>query len=67
MRDADRSVQQHSHRFTFCLGVPVSCRDRRFFMERRDELHVVLPVVDDRFLQPLEARSGVGHHELDAD
>ena len=41
--------------------------DGRLLVERGDELDVVLAVVDDRFLQPFEARAGIRHHELDAD
>ena len=66
--EADVAVHEREHRLAFDLGVAVRHRDRRLLMAARQQLRrLVLAVVDDRFVQPFEARSRVGGDVLEAD
>jgi hypothetical protein len=60
-------MREHSQRFAFDLGIAVGHPDRRFFVTTSDELRrFVAAVVDYRFLQAAETRSGIGANVLDA-
>jgi hypothetical protein len=66
MLQSDRAMREHSQRFALDLGITVGHPDRRFFVTTSDELRrFVAAVVDYRFLQAAETRSGIGANVLD--
>ncbi len=68
--DADRPVQQRAHRLAGRLPVAMRHRHRRLLVQRGDELrhHVRrIAVVDERFLNALEARPGIRGDVFDAE
>ena len=68
VHEADRAVDHCDHRAAFGFGVAVGHIDGGFFVQRRDELGPVIrsiAVVDDRFLQALEAGRRIGGDVLD--
>jgi hypothetical protein len=65
---ANVAVHDREHRLAFDLGVAVRHRDRRLFVAARQQLrHPVFAVVDDRFVQPFEARSRIRGDVLEAE
>ena len=66
--DADGAVQQGHHRLARDLGVAVGHAHRRLLVQAGQELGPpVAAVVDDRLLQPLEARPAVRRAVLDVE
>ena len=64
----DVAVHDRQHRLAFDLGVAVRHGDRRLLVAARQQLrHLVLAVVDDRFVQPFEARARIGRDVLETD
>ena len=64
----DVAMHQREHRLAFNLREAVRHRDRRFLVAARQQLrHLVIAVVDDRLVQPLEARSRIARGVLEAE
>ena len=69
MLNADGAMQHRQYRLAFRLGVTVRHGDSRFFMQRGDPLghHIRrMAVIDERFLQAFETRSGIGDGIFDS-
>ena len=65
---ADRAVAQRHHRLAGDLEVAVPHGDADFLMRHGEELrHLVLAVVDQRFMQAAEARGAVRRQILDVE
>ena len=64
----DHAVQQHEHRTAFDLGVAVRHGHRGFLVQRGQKLRcLVVAVVDDRLVESLEARAGIGGRVVEAE